>query len=154
MYFILNNKITTTDHTVEINTYVQYINKYYDILEFNIDKCDNKISKYNKKIINYESKINDIKNKLNHIIIKKNEYSGEIQLLEDIPTLQLSIINTYTSASIDNGKVSDICDNSETESTTSNIALLPPSVNPIDTNNEDNKEDTNNINDNKDNIIA
>jgi len=96
MHYVLNNKMNDED-SIEINTYVQYINKYYDILEHSMDKCDAKINKYNDQINKYETKINDVKNKLNHIIIKKNEYSNEIQSLEEIPTLQLSIVNTASS---------------------------------------------------------
>lgn len=92
LQYVSTNK-TNEEDSIEINTYIQYINKYYDMLEYNMDQCDDKITKYTKKITKYESKINDVKNKLNHTLLKKNEYSDEILLLEEIPTLQLSIVN-------------------------------------------------------------
>ena len=92
LHYVLNNKLNDDD-SAEINTYVEYINKYYDILEYNIDTCDEKITKYNKKITKYENKIDSIKNKLNSINIQKNKYYDDIKSLDEMPTLQLSIVN-------------------------------------------------------------
>lgn len=93
---IFNYKISNNINDDEINTYINLINQYYDILEAHIDMYDEKIIKYNNKLVNYTKKIDNTQNKLESINLKKKDYIENLKVLENIPTLQLGIIENNT----------------------------------------------------------